>query len=215
MKKLLLIIVLFLNITSLSAQDATFKYGPRFLIGSSNFDAGNLPGDFGKLMIAGGAQGVYSFNPYISLGAEGLLTVKGSRGKTTETNSGPFGGSSTFIEKYQLIYAEIPIILKLSIPLGNLNPKVFAGISNNFMIAAQYSKTYISGSGSDDEKSVIGLNVFEQAIIIGAGFDIKTEQGDYSIDFRLNKGLSTVGMLPGSASSVINNYYAIGVGAAF
>lgn len=207
--------VLFLISISLSAQETNFKYGPRFLIGSSNFDTGNLPGDFGKLMISGGAQGVYSFNPYVAIAAEGLLTAKGSRGKTTESNGGPFGGTSTFIEKYQLIYAEIPLLLKISIPFGNLSPKVVAGISNNFMVAAEYSKTYTSGSGSDEEKSIIGLTVFEQALIMGAGFDIKTDQGDYSIDFRLNKGTSTVGTLPGSAPSVINNYYAIGVGAAF
>lgn len=214
MKKLIsTLLAIFLVIDGLSAQDKAFAYGPRLMIGSSNFESGDLKGDFGKLLIGGGMQGFYTFNPVFSIGAEGLLTLKGSRGKTTESST--FGGNSTYLEKYQLLYVEVPIIAKITIPSGDFCPKGFIGFSNNFFVTGTYSKTYTSGNGNDQAAELVGLDVLEQSLVMGAGFDIKAGDGIYSIDFRLSKGLSRLSGMPGNAATATNNYYAIGVAAAF
>lgn len=214
MKRFLFFMIIYLNSSFSIAQEEGFHYGGRALIGSGSFASGDLPGDFGGLVLGGGMQGFYQFKPFFGIGAEGVLVVKGSRGKSTES-SGPFGGSATYVEQYQILAVEVPILLKVNIPIGDFSPKVFAGVGNNFLLGGIYTKTYTEGSGTDESLNISGLPVIENSVLTGAGFDIQTDAGIYSIDIRFNKGITPLGAMPGNASNPLTNYYAISVGASF
>lgn len=212
MKKLL---ILALAITSFSIANAQkgFYVGGIAGIGQSSFKSSSLTNQTNRLFIAGGVRGVYHFNKYFGVEADGLITSKGT--KATGTIPATFlSQAENYEERYDLLYAEIPLMAKIRYGFGDFYIKAFGGPSFNFNIDGTYSIDYERNNNNDISNAKINnLKVMETALVYGAGIEVDTKDaGLYSLSIRFSSGLSGIAKSTRGSNDIYNQYFAICLG---
>jgi hypothetical protein len=89
-------------------------------------------------------------------------------------------GALTGTGKLRFDYLEIPILLKVRIPTGNVHPFLFAGPAIGFNLKATFQD--ITGSASDVE----GVNKVDYSAVFGGGLQLGRS---IHIDARYTLGL--------------------------
>jgi|GEM_PF-2082227 len=92
--------------------------------------------------------------------------------------------------KASLGYLEIPLVLKLRIPLSeNFFPYASIGQSVGYLISNKTSRTYVDGSNGEVEDPVTNIFTnFNLATLIGGGVDFESENVFFTLDLRYNIG---------------------------
>lgn len=185
MKKYLsvLSIILLLFTVDISAQT---HFGLKAGVNISNLngsDAGDLDSRTGFL---GGAFFAYDFNDMFSIQPEAFYSMKGA--KQTVTILG-----ETITGTYKLDYIEIPVLIKLNIPLkggSTVKPSIFAGPALDVKVSSKVEVESGGQSGSADWENVSSTDfglVFGGALGFDVsgyelGFDVRYTLGFTSID---------------------------------
>ena len=109
----------------------------------------------------------------LTIQPEILYTMKGAEATLDE-------GALTGTGKLRFDYLEIPILLKVRIPTGDIHPFVFAGPAIGFNLKAAFQD--ITGSSSD----VAGMNKVDYSAVLGGGLQLGRS---IHIDARYTLGL--------------------------
>lgn len=92
-----------------------------------------------------------------------------------------------FKEEYKLSYLEVPVLLKVSIPVGALKPNIFAGPYAAFKLSESYTYTDLL-TGFDIESSD-NTKTLDYGAVFGGGLDIDLNTTVITFDGRYNLGL--------------------------
>jgi hypothetical protein len=142
----------------LAAQGFGLKAGASF---GNVSNRGVLPGDLGRR--TGLAGGIYiASGSAIGVGVEGLYAQRGLKSD----------GSSA--EETRLDYLDVPIYLKVALPVGGIRPFAYAGPQVSYEVRCRTA-------GGDPCASQTDRKKFDYAGVIGAGIHI----GGGSIGFGL------------------------------
>lgn len=200
-----------------------FHYGAKAGIGESTFSSAGLTDVKGRLLLMGGFSASYNFNNYFGLSAEFLATSKASnnRDKTYEPGSGgpiigPGGGTDYYyLDRFRTIDIEIPILPRLTIGKNGFYFQAFAGPSINFNVLGVTSRTYedanYHANNGYPEQPMNNLNTSSFSAVYGLGLLVLAPNYQlFSVDFRLNQGITPFGTFNGQDAK--HNYFAISVG---
>lgn len=135
-----------------------------------------------RIAFLGGAFALIKFNDNFGIQTEIMYSQKGVNITDSQTYYDSYGyyiGSVRVEETVEMNYIDVPVLLKVYIPVGNIYPNFFVGPSFGFLQSANAkSKTIITYSdgtsqtenGDNDIKSQ--LLSFVNSIAVGVGVDI-------------------------------------------
>lgn len=184
MKKFLFILlaaVLFFAVNT-SAQ---IQFGLKAGVNISNFngsDAGDLDSRTGFL---GGAFFAYDFNDMFSIQPEAFYSMKGA--KQTFTDLG-----ETITGTFKLDYIEIPVLIKLNIPLkggSTVKPSIFAGPALGIKVA---STVEVESGGQSASSDVENVSSTDFGFVFGGALGFDVSGHELGFDVRYNLGLTSV-----------------------
>jgi hypothetical protein len=220
MKKILPTLYTLLVFSSLAfSQTEGVRIGPRFGIGESAFLP--LPGLKQRPTLAWDAGVSFSnqFNSSLGLQTDFLFCSRGAEVSSEySTNSDQSASAQSFTESYKLVYAQIPVLLKLSIGEGSFHFKAFGGpaldvnLSMNKQERIYSDQTYNAKNGFN--VSPTGIEMGELSAVYGLGIELEALRGKLLfVDFRMNTGLTPLGQIDGHTA--FNNCATLHIGCMF
>jgi hypothetical protein len=154
-----------------------------------------------KVGFVGGIFLAFNFGKVVTIQSEVLYTMKGSSFEYTDIDI-------TYAGKLYGDYIEIPLLLKLKIPLPVIQPFVFAGPSVGFKL---HEKLSLDGEDVPSTTPLFKNN--DYGAIFGAGLNLGR---NFMIDVRYSMGLQKVLDDPDfSELDVKNGVWAATIGIAF
>jgi hypothetical protein len=138
-----------------------------------------------KLGFQGGLVAKAGFNPYLALQMELLFAQKGMKVKVTE--SGITAKVWTNVN-----YLEIPLMLKVSIPLNPFFVYANAGPSIGIGLSAKLATDPDMGLNQTIKFEENGLQRFDFGVLFGGGFGAKIGNGSMFLDLRYTLGISDI-----------------------
>lgn len=115
-------------------------------------------------------------------------------------------------EDYRLSYIEVPMLLKVSVPISSLRPNIFAGPYASFKVSETYTYTEVltgaTLTGEDNTKSI------DYGAIFGAGLDVNLSSAIITVDGRYNLGLQELEDAD-EPKDIKNGSFSFNVGIAF
>jgi Outer membrane protein beta-barrel domain len=185
MKKILLLIVATFIFTAFTPSSfAQMKLGLKAggnIANLNGSDAGNTDSKFG---FAFGGFFMYQFSPLFAVQPEVYYTMKGA----TQKEDLGFG---TINYTLSLDYIEIPVLLKLVIPVrgSNVDPAIFAGPFVGFNTTAKAKTEY---NGQSQESDIQDVKSTEFGLQFGGGLGFNVGRGELGVDIRYILGLTTL-----------------------
>jgi opacity protein-like surface antigen len=182
MKTKLTIAVLLLGAASLASAAPAIDVSPGFLLGL------NLAKVGGQTTVNGVRPGLsfggfcnFALNNVLSFEPELYFTQKGA-----QTSVDIPGGMVT--TSINLSYIEIPLLLKIAIPLGEdyiIHPRIFGGGTVAYSLSAKLMNRYEDYGGSSDQTgNFVNMKKWETGFIAGVGADFDVKGGVFSADIR-------------------------------
>lgn len=129
-----------------------------------------------NLAYCGGILLSFNFGNVLAIQPEVLYTLKGAKVDITD-------GDLTYVGKLQYQYIEIPLLLKLRLPLGFLTPFVFGGPSVGMKLGD--AKFLISGDASSEE-TIEDFEKYDYGAVVGGGLELSR---NLWLDVRYSTGL--------------------------
>lgn len=153
-----------------------------------------------KVGFVGGVFLAFNLGKMITIEPEILYTMKGG---TVEDTAGEYS------EKIYGDYLEIPLLIKVKIPLPGIKPVVFAGPAVGFKLREKYE---LNGEELPLEEKILKNN--DYGAIFGAGLDIGRH---FMIDVRYSLGLQKIitAVEEGTSPDVKNGVWSATIGIAF
>jgi len=167
-------VVAMLVLPRMAAADVKFgiKGGVNVANVNGNFDD-NVTNWKSRVGFCAGIFLEFNLGRILTIQPEVLYTMKGAEATLAE-------GVLTGTGKLRFDYLEIPILLKVRIPTGDVHPFVFAGPAIGFNLKAAFQD--ITGSSSD----VAGMNKVDYSAVFGGGLQLGRS---IHIDARYTLGL--------------------------
>jgi hypothetical protein len=182
MKKLLLLFsVLFLfSVTTFAQMQAGLKAG----LNISNLNGSDVSNTDSKTGFTGGAFFMYQFSPMFAVQPEAYYTMKGAEQKGTIEGY-------NYTATLSLDYIEIPILLKLMIPIqgSSINPAIFAGPSIGFNTT---HKVKVEAEGQSSESDIPDVKSTDFGLVFGGGLGFPIGKNELGFDVRYILGLGTI-----------------------
>jgi hypothetical protein len=139
-----------------------------------------------KMGFSVGGFFTYRINKLISIQPEVLVTQK-----KANSTSDIEGGTWTY--KLDLWYMEIPVLVKVAIPVkSSIKPSVFGGPCIALKLSGKAKSEFTEGVV---DKSVGGLESYDFGIIFGAGAEFTLgffQKGKFTADVQYNLGLTKI-----------------------
>ncbi len=189
MKKLLttLVIGAFVGLLVLPQQAAAdVKFGIKGGVNAANVNGNafdDLDGTIDWKNNLGFCAGIFlqfNFGDVLTIQPEVLYTVKGAKTEIVE-------GELTATGKLLFDYVEIPLLLKLTLPTGDVAPFIFAGPAIGFNLQ---SKLKLIADGDSEEIDIAeDLKKFDYSAVLGAGLNFGRT---LHIDVRYTLGLQNL-----------------------
>lgn len=182
-KKALMIVVILLLVSATQEAKAQFGFaiGPKGGIAITNFrsdDAGNIEAQTNWF---GGVFTNFQLGPVVALQPELLLTKRGADVTSSNTRS-----------EISINYFEVPVLLKLRLPLANevIFPHLLFGPNFAFRTDMDFSATDTQ-TGAILEADTDAIRKTDLQALLGAGVDIQTRGTGvfFTIDGRYGWGL--------------------------
>ena len=208
LKKSFLLIIISLCCFGITANAQLPQFGVKAGLNLANVIAKGggespFPGKELKLGFVAGAFMTYEILPLISVQPEVLFSMKGTKG-SAETNV-PYDYTQTYN------YIEIPIFLKLNLPLGPVvpfNANFFAGPDFAFNVASNEKITAQGGPGGSltlDTKDVTQNFDFNLVAGAGLGFDV----GPTTLGLELRYTFGTGSLAKPNEGDLRNSVFAV------
>ncbi len=180
MKKLLTI--LFVSFMLVSLSYAQMQLGVKAGLNLANLSGDDIEDTDARTGFAGGVFFMYQFSEMFAIQPEVYYTMKGA------TQKDVFPGVDATIKGD---YFEIPVLLKLIIPLrgSGIKPAIFAGPSLAFNTSA---KIKIEADGESFEEDLEDIKSTDFGLVFGAGLGFPVGNGELGFDVRYILGLTTV-----------------------
>jgi len=182
MKKFFTFLLVFVAFTSFSL--AQMQIGPKAGLNISNITGDDIENADSKTGFAGGVFFMYKFSNMFAIQPEAYYTMKGATQKET------FEGE-TIDFTYSLNYIEVPLLLKLLIPIeGSLiNPAIFAGPAIGFKSTAKVKAEF---QGQSSEEDIEDVKSTDFGLVFGGGLGFPVGKNELGFDVRYILGLSTI-----------------------
>ena len=190
-------LVLAAVLAPLSGANAQLTFGGFAGVNFSNLDVSNLSVNEVTSSRTGGMFGGYigtHMGRLFTIRLEGYWTQKGADLVT----------SGTTTESFKLQYIEVPLILRVNIPLVVIKPSVYAGPAISFQTKCEAEDT-ASGTSLPCEDAGITLKSTDVSGIIGAGVGI----GPITIDVQYDFSFSNILDDPTSTDEVKNQTWTV------
>jgi len=198
MKKYLILLLIFAAFTSISLPQG-MKLGIKAGLNLANEGGSDVEDFFGQSLDArtgfnGGFFFMYQFNKMFAIQPEAYYTMKGAT-----ANVGGFDFT------LKLDYIEVPLLLKLIIPVqgSNITPAIFAGPAVGFKTAAKIKGEFEGQSAEEDIDSLVTSTDF--SLIFGAGLGFMVGANEVGVDVRYSLGLSSWDNYSDDPADVKNN----------
>lgn len=184
MKKFLFILsiaVLFFTVNT-SAQ---IQFGLKAGVNISNLngsDAGDLDSRTGFL---GGGFVTFDFGGMFSLQPEAFYSMKGAKG--TDVLDG-----QSVTATLKLDYIEIPVLIKLNIPLAGaspVRPSIFAGPAFDIKVA---SKVEVESGGQSASADLENVSSTDFGLVFGGALGFDVSGHELGLDVRYTLGFTTI-----------------------
>ena len=173
------VVVLAVGLAALPASAGETSYGLKAGLTYAKLDGNDVSGADYKQGFCGGLAVNYSLIPLLSFQPEILYSMKGAEVDGQETS---------------LDYIEIPVLVKLSIPIPFLMiPDLYAGPYAGIKIGADSP-----GVPADD------FETLDYGIVFGGGFDIGLVALSITIDARYSMGMKSVHKYDDAKNQVIS-----------
>lgn len=218
MKQVICIIFFLCTAPGTRAQEKKFLLGGRLGLGESRLSG--IANATPKLALSGGISTAYLFTQNLGINAEFLLSSAGMRAAGSTSSKGIFGTDQYYHykEKYDLVYAEVPVTGQLAWWLGDFFIRGYAGPSMNCKLMATQTRTYDDADYNNSHgfisKPLDQTNNIYYSAIYGAGIGARTNNNQlYFLDFRTSRALTPVGTINNIKS--FSNYYCISGGYVF
>ena len=191
MKNLFLLSLTFLLTLFITPITAQMQIGPK-----AGLNIANVVGDDVEVLnldsktgFNGGIFFMFQFGDLFAIQPEAYYTMKGAT----------LSGENSDIT-FSLDYIEVPVLLKLIIPVGgsNIRPSVFAGPSVGFNTTAKIK----SESAEQDVKEDIKSTDF--GLVFGGGIGIMIGKNELGFDIRYILGLSLLDDTSSNADDIKN-----------
>jgi len=170
--------LVFLGLQNADAQ-VTFALGPKGGATFSKLSRDFSSQDYRHGFVAGGFANI-GLARVIAIQPEVLYNQYGTRGE--------FAGTNTRLNSS---YIQVPVLLKLRLPLGAVYPNIFAGPSWGFRNKASYTiSNNETGENISYGTGVIRKNDFGG--VVGAGIDINAGPIFFTVDGRYGFGFNDV-----------------------
>ncbi len=194
MKAKLAIALLLLGAVSLASAAPAIDVSAGFLLGL------NLCKVSGQKAVDGVRPGLsfggfcnFALNKILSFEPEIYFTQKGAEQSTDIP-----GGMVT--SSILLSYIEIPILLKIYIPLGEdyiIHPRIFGGPTVGYKLSAKFMNRYEDLGGSSDQTAdFANMKKWETGYIVGIGVDFDVKGGVFRADVRYLQSLASISTDP-------------------
>jgi len=206
MKKLLFCIAVMSLTTFVFAGSGFAGFGPKFGLNIANVRGDSIPDEYeSKMAFNFGVFTTYNINDFIGVQPELMFTMKGSKAE------GEIMGES-YTSKLNLNYIEIPILAKLTIPLGSVRPYVVAGPEFAFNMTATVSSEY---AGQDTTVDIEDASVVDFGMMFGGGVAFELGPGFLSLEAKYDMGFLPIADEEEDAYNAYNNCLSINLGYAF
>lgn len=170
--------LVFLGLQNADAQ-VTFSLGPKGGATFSHLSKDKSSQNSRNGFLAGGFANI-GLARIVAIQPEVLYNQYGTRGE--------FGGTNTRLNSS---YIQVPVLLKLRLPLGAVYPNIFAGPSWGFRNKASYTvSNNETGESLDYGTTAIRKNDFGG--VVGAGIDINAGPVFFTVDGRYGFGFNEV-----------------------
>jgi hypothetical protein len=182
MKKLFTIFFIIAAFTSLSL--AQMQIGPKAGLNLANLSGDDIEDTDSKTGFAGGVFFMYKFSDMFAIQPEAYYSMKGA------TDKFDYEGGTIDVT-YSFDYIEVPLLLKLLIPIENssINPAIFAGPFVGFNTTA---KAKAEADGQSEEQDVEDFKSTEFGLAFGGGLGFPVGTNELGFDVRYILGLSTL-----------------------
>ncbi len=172
------------------SREIGFKLGPSFATLAGAEEA--IRNDFGvpglevssttRSGLAAGGFFRLGFGP-ASLQTELLYVQKGGGGEV----SIPGEGSASI--DLELDYVEVPVLLRLAVPVGLFRSYIFAGPAVSFEVGCQVRFEVLGESETEDCEDDFDRSTTDVGVMAGAGFALPVGIGRILLEARYNVGL--------------------------
>lgn len=202
MKKQIIFILICLLSISASAQEKGFYYGARFGLGEASLKSDAFDETNSKLLWTLGGATAYQFTKNVGLSADFLVTGKGTKASGVTEESGITGTTDyPYNGKVNLVYLDVPLLLKFSIGIQKVHFRAFAGPSLNFAFGGLYERTYENANYNENNgfsREISTLETIDNALVYGLGVDAESSDGRlFFLDARIGKSMGSIGTLNG------------------
>jgi len=217
MKKFVLCVIVLLITASAFAGSGFAGFGPRFGLNIANVRGDSIPDECkSKMAFNFGVFATYNINEFIGIQPEIMFTMKGSNAKYE------YAAESYCTYKLNLNYIEIPILAKLTIPLGAVRPYVLAGPEFAVDVGATYSSDFEGVWAPESESGdVEDASAMDFGLMFGCGVAFEVGPGFLSLDARYDMGFLSIYDRPNDAWNAndayneYNNCLSVNLGYAF
>ncbi len=195
------IVILFLSASMLLKAQSNLSFGPTVALNFATFngkDANVLGNPGSKTGIAIGGLMNYKFANMFALQPELAFTMKGASGSSNGVNY-----------TYTANYLELPVLLKVYVPLGVSGPvklNGYAGPSLGINLASSVEAQAGGQTGNQDLKNQ--TKSVDIGLVFGGGVSFAAGTGMMDLSLRYSLGLTTVDN-SGSNLSITNGVFAI------
>jgi len=183
MKKFFTIFFIIAAFTSLSL--AQMQIGPKAGMNLASLTGDAVEDSESKTGFAGGVFFMYKFSDMFAIQPEAYYSMKGA------TDKMDFGEGVTVDLTYTLDYIEVPLLLKLLIPIqgSSINPAIFAGPSVGFKSTAKLKAEY---EGDSEEEDIENVTSTDFGLVFGGGLGFPIGKNELGFDVRYIMGLATI-----------------------
>jgi hypothetical protein len=190
-KKIVALFPAVLLLAMFAQASVVVEKGIFFGVGLSGFSGAGTSGVWSnKTGMMGGFSLSFAFTDYFALQTELYFVQKGAINQVTGT-----GG--ILKNTMDIGVLEIPLLAKLSLPLGELRfrPYVLGGASYGFKLWANLSTVLDDGSGYETQvgdANVTGMKRGSPSYILGAGGDFLAPNSRLNVELRYTRSFGSV-----------------------
>jgi len=182
MKKLFTIFFIIAAFTSLSL--AQMQIGPKAGLNLANLSGDDIEDTDSKTGFAGGVFFMYQFSDMFAIQPEAYYSMKGATDNFTVEDL-------SIDVTYSLDYFEVPLLLKLLIPIqgSSIKPAIFAGPSVGFKSTAKVKAEFEGESSEEDLENITSTDF---GLVFGGGLGFPIGKNELGFDVRYIMGLATI-----------------------
>ncbi len=194
---------------AMMSESKPMAFGAKVGVNFANLNGSDAGSTSSRTGLVIGAYANIGVADIISIQPEVLYSMKGASQSLSV-------GGSTYTATVKLNYLDIPVLLKVNVPLSggsSIRPSLFAGPSLGILLS---SKTKVEGGGvSQESDTKSDTKSTDFGIVVGAGLGFGFAGHEAGIDARYQQGLTSLDKSTSSKADVKNTLFGINLSVGF